>query len=135
MLKELEKDNDVIKGDAGTLEQVLIAIIINAIEATPAGGKVIITSDYHSKKDRVKFMIRDTGKGIPDEVLPHIFDPLFSTKESEKSTGLGLSVVYGIIEQHGGSVEVESKVNQGSKFTVTLPRVPPDSKYGQKKTG
>jgi signal transduction histidine kinase len=66
-------------------------------------------------------MVMDDGKGIPDDVLPHIFEPFLSTKV--KSTGLGLSVVYGIVEQHAGSVDVESKVDKGTMFTITLPRV------------
>jgi len=65
--------------------------------------------------------VTDEGKGIPDEVLPHIFEPLFSTKV--KSTGLGLSMVYGIVEQHAGVIDVKSKVNEGTTFTIILPRV------------
>ena len=63
------------------------------------------------------------GKGIPEDALPHIFEPFFSTKV--KSTGLGLSVVYGVVEQHDGTIDVASKVNQGTTFTITLPRVSP----------
>ena len=65
-------------------------------------------------------MVTDDGKGIPDEALPHIFEPFFSTKV--KSTGLGLSVVYGVVEQHAGTIDVASKVDQGTTFTITLPR-------------
>jgi signal transduction histidine kinase len=67
-------------------------------------------------------MVIDEGKGIPDDVLPHIFKPFLSTKS--KSTGLGLSVVYGIVEQHTGTIAVASKVDQGTTFTIILPRVP-----------
>jgi signal transduction histidine kinase len=67
-------------------------------------------------------MVTDDGKGIPDDVLPHIFEPFLSTKV--KSTGLGLSVVYGVVEQHTGTIDVASKVDQGTTFTIILPRVP-----------
>jgi signal transduction histidine kinase len=66
-------------------------------------------------------MVADDGKGIPEDIIPHIFEPFFSTKE--KSTGLGLSVVYGVVEQHNGTIGVASKVNQGTTFTITLPRI------------
>ena len=66
-------------------------------------------------------MVSDTGSGIPEEILPHIFEPFVSTKES---TGLGLSVVYGIIQQHQGEIEVESEPNRGTTFAITLPRRP-----------
>jgi len=66
-------------------------------------------------------MVTDGGKGIPDDVLPHIFEPLFSTKV--KNTGLGLSLVQGIVQQHAGVIDVKSKVNEGTTFTITLPRV------------
>jgi signal transduction histidine kinase len=66
-------------------------------------------------------MVTDEGKGIPDDVLPSIFEPLFSTKA--KNTGLGLSLVYGIVEQHAGVIDVKSKVDEGTTFTIILPRV------------
>jgi signal transduction histidine kinase len=69
-------------------------------------------------------MIIDNGKGIPKDALPHIFEPFFSMKKSEKNIGLGLSVVYGIIKEHGGTIDVESKEREGTKFTITLPRLP-----------
>ena len=69
-------------------------------------------------------MIIDNGKGIPKDVLPHIFEPFFSTKKSEKNTGLGLSVVYGIIKQHGGTIVEESEEGVGTQVTITLPRLP-----------
>jgi signal transduction histidine kinase len=68
-------------------------------------------------------MVTDEGQGIPDDVLPHIFEPLFSTKA--KNTGLGLSLVNGIVEQHAGAIDVRSKVGEGTTFTISLPRVSP----------
>ena len=69
----------------------------------------------------LKYQLLDNGKGIPDDVLPYIFEPLFSTKA--KNTGLGLSLVYGIVEQHAGVIDVKSKINEGTTFTIILPRV------------
>jgi two-component system NtrC family sensor kinase len=121
LIKELGQGNDAIQCDAGGIQQILVALIVNSIEATSPGGKIIIRTDYQTAKDWVRIMVMDDGKGIPDDVLPHIFEPFLSTKV--KSTGLGLSVVYGIVEQHAGSVDVESKVDKGTMFTITLPRV------------
>ncbi len=122
LAKKLDQGDDSIQCEPGVLQQVLIALIVNAIEALSQNGKITISTDYHTYKNRVQVIIEDNGKGIPKDILPHIFEPFFSTKESEKSTGLGLSVVYGIIKQHGGTIEVSSKENEGAKFTITLPR-------------
>ena len=121
LVKELDQENDVIQCDAGGIQQVLVALIVNSIEATSRGGKITIKADCRTEKDRIRIMVTDEGKGIPDDVLPHIFEPLFSTKA--KNTGLGLSLVYGIVEQHAGVIDVKSKVNEGTTFTIILPRV------------
>jgi len=123
LVKELDPKNDVIQCDAGGIQQVLVALIVNSIEATSRGGKITIKTDCRTEKDRIRIMVTDEGKGIPDDVLPYIFEPLFSTKV--KSTGLGLSMVYGIVEQHAGVIDVKSKVNEGATFTIILPRVSP----------
>jgi signal transduction histidine kinase len=119
--KELDSENDVIECDAGGIQQVLVALIVNAIEATSPGGKITIKTDCRTEKDRIRIMVTDNGKGIPDDVLPHIFEPFISTKV--KSTGLGLSVVYRIVEQHAGVIDVASKIDEGTTFTIVLPRV------------
>jgi two-component system NtrC family sensor kinase len=121
LVKELDQENDVIQCDAGGIQQVLVALIVNAIEATSRGGKITIKTDYQSEKDRIRIMVTDDGKGIPDDVLPHIFEPLFSTKA--KNTGLGLSLVHGIVEQHAGVIDVKSKVDAGTTFIIIIPRV------------
>lgn len=121
LVKELDEQDDAIHCDASGIQQIMVALIINAIEATSRGGKITVSTDCHTEQDRIRIMVADDGKGIPEEVLPHIFEPFFSTKV--KSTGLGLSVVYGIVEQHSGTINVESKINQGTTFTVVLPRV------------
>ncbi len=123
LVKELDQESDLIDCDANGIQQVLVALIVNSIEATSRGGTITIKTDYRTEKDRIRIMVTDDGKGIPDDVLPHIFEPFLSTKV--KSTGLGLSVVYGIVEQHAGVIDVASKVDQGTTFTIVLPRVPP----------
>jgi len=120
LITELDEENDLLQCDAGGIQQILVALVINSIEATSPGGKITIKTEYMKEKDQIRIMVTDDGKGIPDEALPHIFEPFFSTKV--KSTGLGLSVVYGVVEQHAGSIDVASKVNQGTTFTITLPR-------------
>jgi len=126
LVKELDQENDLIQCDAGGIQQVFVALIVNSIEATSRSGKITIKTDCHTEKDRIRIIVSDEGKGIPEDVLPHIFEPFVSTKV--KSTGLGLSVVYGIVEHHGGVIDVESKVNQGTTFTIVLPRVASEKK-------
>jgi two-component system NtrC family sensor kinase len=121
LVKELDEENDSLQCDASGIQQILVALIVNSIDATSRGGQITIKTESQTDKDQIRMMVMDDGKGIPDEALSHIFEPFFSTKV--KSTGLGLSVVYGIVEQHAGSIEVASKVNQGTTFTITLPRV------------
>lgn len=119
---ELGEGNDLIQCDPGSIQQILVSLIVNAIEASSEGTKITIKTDYQYN-DKVIIKVIDNGKGMPEEVIPHIFDPFFSTKESNNSLGLGLSAVYGIVEHHGGSIEVESEVGTGTEFTVTLPRI------------
>jgi signal transduction histidine kinase len=104
-----------------------VALFINAIDAMPKGGKLEVKTSLLDGTDSVQIIISDTGGGIPEEVLPHIFEPFFSTKES---TGLGLAVVYGIIQQHKGEIRVESETNKGTTFFITLPRRPVQSQEG-----
>ncbi|NOZ69860.1 MAG: HAMP domain-containing protein [Deferribacteres bacterium] len=106
--------------DEHQIQQVLVNLITNAIQAMPGGGKLYIETGLSSNGEFVEIAIRDTGKGIPPEFLPHIFDPFFSTKGVE-GTGLGMSVSYGIIKTHKGNIRVQSKVGEGSTFTVELP--------------
>ncbi|MCK9362612.1 MAG: HAMP domain-containing histidine kinase [Syntrophales bacterium] len=122
LVKELGEGDDLIYCDAGGIQQVFVALIVNAIEATPPGGTIMITTDCTTLKESVVVTVSDTGKGIPDTIFPHIFEPFVSTKT--KGTGLGLSVVYGIVQQHGGSIDVKTTVGEGAVFTVFLPRNP-----------
>jgi len=124
--QELAEGNDIIYCDASGIQHILVALFINAIDAMSKGGKLKVKTTLLDASQEVQIVISDTGSGIPEEVLPHIFEPFVSTKES---TGLGLAVVYGIIQQHKGEIEVESKPNQGTTFTITLPKRPIRSQW------
>ena len=100
--------------------QVLVNLITNAVQSMEAGRTLFLATRLGSGGDSVEIKVMDTGKGIPREFLPHIFDPFFSTK-GEGGTGLGLSVSYGIIKKHNGDIRVESLVGVGTTFTIELP--------------
>ncbi|MDY7040143.1 MAG: response regulator [Chloroflexota bacterium] len=110
-----------VLADANQLQQVFVNIIVNARDAMPQGGTLRLTT--RSLGNEVQIIFSDTGIGIPPEQVKRIFDPFFTTKEVGQGTGLGLSVSYGIIEQHGGSIEVESEVGVGTTFILKLPIV------------
>ncbi|MCK9420513.1 MAG: ATP-binding protein [Nitrospirae bacterium] len=107
--------------DDHQIQQVLVNLITNAVQAMTSGGRLVISSRPGKKGDSIEIGVADTGKGIAPEFLPHIFDPFFSTK-GEGGTGLGLSVSYGIIKNHQGEIRVDSMVGVGTTFTLELPR-------------
>jgi len=109
----------VLMLDRHMFEQVLMNLILNAVQAIRGGG--VITIRTKQSGDRCAIEIEDTGCGIPSSVLPRIFDPFFTTKGTGEGTGLGLSVSLGIVERHGGTIQVDSEVGKGSMFTVWLP--------------
>jgi two-component system NtrC family sensor kinase len=108
-----------IIADQAQLTQVVINLVVNAIQAMPSGGVLTVSTRF--EKDRVKFSVADTGIGMSDDVRKQIFIPFFTTKDVNQGTGLGLSVVHGIVSAHRGTIDVESEVNKGSRFTVSLP--------------
>lgn len=110
--------------DPQQIEQALIALEINAIEAMPEGGVLRLTMRQLEDSDQIEIKVIDNGVGITDEDLAHIFEPFFTTKKDGKGTGLGLAVVHGIIERHNGKIKVESKSNVGTTFTIVLPTGP-----------
>jgi two-component system, NtrC family, sensor kinase len=106
-------------GDAPKLQQVLMNLVLNARDAMPQGGRLEISTE--ADDDSVVISVRDTGLGIAPEHLSKIYDPFFTTKQIGKGTGLGLAVSYGIIRDHGGLINVESKQGEGTRFRITLP--------------
>jgi len=117
----LEKGLPPLFIDEDQILQVLVNLITNAVQATPAGGKLFISSRIGKGGNSVELTVMDNGRGISPEYQTHIFDPFFSTK-GEGGTGLGLSVSYGIIKNHQGEIRVESKPGVGTTFTIELPR-------------
>ena len=115
--------------DSQQIEQALLAVEINAVEAMPEGGTLSISTETGTDVGTFRISISDTGAGIPDEILPRIFEPFFTTKLSGNGIGLGLSVVYGIVERHGGSITVESKPNEGTTFIMTFSRTQREGEY------
>jgi two-component system, NtrC family, sensor kinase len=110
-----------IHGDAQSLSQVLVNLLLNALDAVGKGGHVRIAANATKEKGFVLVTVSDDGHGIPAHVLPKIFDPFFTTKVRGRGTGLGLSVSLGIVRQHGGDIRVESTPGIGTTFTVLLP--------------
>jgi two-component system cell cycle sensor histidine kinase/response regulator CckA len=116
----------MIYADSVQLEQAILNLVINARDAMPTGGRLTITtrqSTAAGSGDEVEIEICDTGIGIPDDVLPRIFEPFFTTKGPDEGTGLGLAVTHGIIEQMGGTIRVDSNVDQGTQVLLLLPSV------------
>jgi two-component system NtrC family sensor kinase len=119
--KQLTDDIPDVLVDPDQIQQVFINIILNAAEAMTKGGTLKIRSTLTSDRQSIVVSFADTGAGIPEPVRERIFDPFYTTKEH--GTGLGLSISYGIIEQHGGTIAVDSVVGKGSTFTIQLPVV------------
>lgn len=121
LTSELAQGDDLLQCDAGAVQQIMVALIANAIEASDEGGDIIVATDY-SDPEFVSLSITDYGCGIAEADLPKIYEPFFSTKESGDSLGLGLAAVYGIVQRHAGSIDVDSQQGRGTTFTVRLPR-------------
>ena len=108
------------------IERVLINLIMNAVHAMKDGGQITIRANNEYQKEGFNFQVIDTGVGIPKEIISKIFDPFFTTKKVGKGSGLGLSIVYGIMEQHGGNISVVSEVGKGTAFTCFIPFQQPE---------
>jgi signal transduction histidine kinase len=112
-----------INGDTNRLQQCFLNLVFNAIEAMPLGGHLEIVSSLMADKQEACVKIGDTGPGIPEAHLNHIFDPFFTTKEMGEGTGMGLSIVYGVLKQHGGEIKVETEIGKGTAFILCFPLV------------
>ncbi|HSG80718.1 MAG TPA: ATP-binding protein [Gemmatimonadota bacterium] len=123
---DLSLEDDRVICDPEQIVQALIALLINAVEAMPEGGELTMRTGRveNGPLSRVSFSISDTGVGIPPDVIEQIFDPFFSTKDETKGVGLGLAVVYGIVQRHQGIIKVNSERGAGTTFTIEMPRDP-----------
>jgi signal transduction histidine kinase len=110
-----------VTGDFNQLQQCIINLIFNAIDAMPDGGTLELSSRYDTDREVMIVRVKDSGCGIPREDLAHIFEPFYTTKKEGYGVGLGLSTVYGIMEQHHGSVNVESRSGAGTAIMLELP--------------
>ena len=119
VVRSLEPELPKVNADPSQLHQVLVNLVVNAIQAMPEGGRLIIKTG--PRDGYVSLVVEDTGVGMSREVLERIFIPFFTTKDVGQGTGLGLPVVHGIVTSHGGTVAVRSEVGRGSRFEVTLP--------------
>jgi len=119
VIRLLSGDLPDVKADPAQMTQVLVNIIVNAIQAMPDGGQLTIQTKSTQKS--VSLIVEDTGMGMEEKVLKQIFLPFFSTKDVGKGTGLGMSVVHGIVTSHGGTINVDSRVGHGTRFEIQLP--------------
>jgi two-component system NtrC family sensor kinase len=116
------QDDDALWCDADQIQQALVALLVNAIEAMEDGGGTLGVA-VTCLPEQLVLVIADTGVGISEASLAHIFEPFYSTKEKESSgVGLGLSIVFGIVQSHAGTIDVKSEPGRGTTFTVKLPR-------------
>src|ERR1019366_6530154 len=113
-LKEsLAEGLPAVECDGNQIQQVILVLMVNASEAMAKGGTLTVTTEFDSASEQGVVRVKDSGSGIPEDVLPRIVDPFFTTKEDQNRTGLGLAVAAGIIEQHAGEITVRSKPEIG----------------------
>jgi two-component system NtrC family sensor kinase len=121
-LKESLADGmPAVECDGNQIQQVILVLMVNASEAMPKGGTLEVSTEFDGIDEQEVVRVKDSGSGIPPEVLPRIFDPFFTTKEDQNRTGLGLAVAASIVEQHAGEITVRSEPGAGTEFRVALP--------------
>lgn len=118
---ELDEKLPEVTCDASQIEQVLLALVMNAIDAMPRGGNLWLRTKWLTDSSQIEMRVRDDGSGISPEILPQIFEPFLTTKEIGHGVGLGLAISHGIIERHNGRIEVQSELGKGTTFIITLP--------------
>ena len=121
LTEQLAADLPPVECDGNQLQQVILVLMVNAAEAMSRGGSLLVVTEMDEDGEHAVVRVKDSGSGIPEDVLPRIFDPFFTTKEDQNRTGLGLAVAAGIIEQHAGAITVRSKPGEGTEFRVALP--------------
>jgi len=119
--QDLATDLPRVQCDAAQIEQVLLALIMNAIDAMPRGGNLWLRTRQSALEEALEIEVRDDGVGIPAEILPQIFEPFLTTKETGHGVGLGLAISRSIMERHNGRIEVQSEAGKGTTFILTLP--------------
>jgi signal transduction histidine kinase len=119
--KKIEDGIPTMNVDRGGIQQVLLNLFINSIQAMPRGGDLKVLTRLGDSLKEARIDVEDTGEGIPSDQLKSIFDPFFTTRKEGEGTGLGLSVSYSIIKKHGGRIEVKSILGQGTCFSIFLP--------------
>jgi len=117
----LDESNPQVRGDEQKLQQVLLNLLVNAEAAMEGAILRHLSLTTQRKRDIVQITVSDTGHGMPENVSQRVFEPFFTTKPPGEGTGLGLSVSYGIIQAHGGTISVESTPEVGTTFTILLP--------------
>lgn len=118
---QLEPDLPLVVCDGAQIEQVLLALMVNAMDAMPQGGNLWVITQADEANNSVRVIVRDDGTGIPSDILPRLFEPFLTTKETGRGVGLGLAISRSILERHNGSIEVQSEPGRGTVFTITLP--------------
>jgi len=118
---DLAKDLPNVRCDPGQIEQVILALVMNAIDALPNGGNLTLNSHPLPGARSIQIEVRDDGVGMPPDVLANMFEPFFTTKEHGRGLGLGLAISRNIVDRHAGRIEVASEPGRGTAFTITLP--------------
>jgi signal transduction histidine kinase len=123
LILDLDKELPWVSIDHNQMKQVLLNLVHNALQAMPKGGDLMVTTNTANREERdwVIMSVKDSGIGILPADQDRVFEPFFTTKGDRRGTGLGLSVTYGIVTDHGGSIEISSEPNKGSTFAVWLP--------------
>ena len=118
---EIESDLKPIHGDFNQIQQSIINLVFNAVDAIGTGGKITISAMNKKEEGQVWIVVSDNGKGIDPEEINHIFEPFYTTKDEGYGVGLGLSIIFGIMDRHGGSIEADSEPGKGTSFTLQFP--------------
>jgi len=118
---ELDPELPDVTCDGAQIEQVLLALMMNALDAMPQGGNLWVSTKLSLQDGVIRITVRDDGCGIPSEILSRMFEPFLTTKETGRGVGLGLAISRSILERHNGNIEVQSEVGRGTTFTLTLP--------------